>query len=363
MSARNNPAGDDSLMRAALAEARKGIRKTAPNPTVGAVISKNGKILARGWHRGAGKPHAEIEALRNLPDPALARGATLHVTLEPCSTHGRTPPCTDAIIQAGFARVVFGATDPNPAHAGRAQKILEQAGIQTLAGVLAEECNRINRAWNKWIATGFPYVTAKAGMSLDGRIASPPDRRWITSDAARQDAMRLRAECGAVLVGAETVRTDNPRLTIRGLRVKEQPLRIVWSRTGDIPHDCHLLTDAHRDLRLVYKGKSLSAVLRDLGQRGVQHVLIEGGGRTLGEALDRRLIDRIVFYIAPVLLGGPTPALGGRGAASNESAVRLKNPTFRRIGPDLKIEGEVECQTKIPLAAKNACGNLHLSPT
>jgi diaminohydroxyphosphoribosylaminopyrimidine deaminase/5-amino-6-(5-phosphoribosylamino)uracil reductase len=328
-------------MRAALAEARKGLGKTGPNPAVGAVISKNGKILALGWHRGAGKPHAEIEALKNLKNPALARGATLHVTLEPCSTHGRTPPCTEAIIQAGFARVVFGATDPNPKHAGRAKEILEAAGIQTLSGVLGEECTLLNRAWNKWIATGLPFVTAKAGMSLDGRIASPPDRRWITSDAARRDAMRLRAECGAVLVGAETVRTDNPLLTIRGLRVKEQPLRAVWSCSGQIPSDCHLLTDEHRDRTIIYKGKPLAAVLRDLGKRGVQHVLIEGGGKTLGEALDRRLIDRIVFYIAPVLLGGPTPALGGHGAPSNESALRLKTPTYRRIGPDLRVEGEL----------------------
>lgn len=342
MSVRSQPAGNDALMRAALAEARKGLGKTGPNPAVGAVISKNGKILSLGWHRGAGKPHAEIEALGNLKNPALARGATLHVTLEPCSTHGRTPPCTGAIIQAGFARVVFGATDPNPKHAGRAKEILEDAGIQTLGGVLSEECALLNRAWNKWIATGIPFITAKAGMSLDARIASPPDRRWITSEAARRDAMRLRAECGAVLVGAETVRTDNPQLTIRGLRVKEQPLRAVWSRSGQIPSDCHLLTDEHRDRTIIYKGKPLAAVLQDLGKRGVQHVLIEGGGKTLGEALDRRLIDRIVFYIAPVLLGGPTPALGGHGAPSNESALRLKNPTYRRIGPDLRVEGEIQ---------------------
>ncbi|MEI8294481.1 MAG: bifunctional diaminohydroxyphosphoribosylaminopyrimidine deaminase/5-amino-6-(5-phosphoribosylamino)uracil reductase RibD [bacterium] len=341
MSARSLHAADESLMRAALAEARKGIGKTGPNPAVGAVISKNGKILSRGWHRGAGQPHAEIEALRNLKKTGLARGATLHVTLEPCSTHGRTPPCTEAIIAAGFDRVVFGATDPNPKHAGRALKILKSAGIEPHSGLLGEECALINRAWNKWIATGLPYVTAKAGMSLDGRIASPPDRRWITSPAARQDAMRLRAGCDAILVGAETVRIDNPRLTIRGLRAKTQPLRIVWSRTGDIPPDCHLLTDEHRERTMVYSGKTLAAVLRDLGKRGVQHILIEGGGHTLGEALDRSLIDRIVFYIAPVLLGGPTAAVGGHGVPSNESAVRLKKPTYRRIGPDLLVEGEI----------------------
>jgi len=342
MSARSQLEKDEVLMRAAIEEARKGIGKTGPNPAVGAIISKGGRILSCGWHRAAGKSHAEIEALKNLANPGMARSATLHVTLEPCSTDGRTPPCTRAIIQAGFARVVFGATDPNPKHAGRAEKILKNAGIQTLSGILGDECALLNRAWNKWISTGIPYVTAKAGMSLDGRISSPTDRRWITSPAARRDAMRLRAECGAVLVGAETVRTDNPLLTVRGPRIKEQPLRVVWSRSGQIPSDCHLLTDEHRDRTIVYKNKSLATVLQDLGRRGVQRVLIEGGGQTLGEALDHRLIDHIVFYIAPVLLGGPTPALGGHGVPSNELAPRLKKPTYRQVGPDLRVEGEVK---------------------
>lgn len=342
MSAQSQLEKDEFLMRAAIEEARRGMGKTGPNPAVGAIISKNGRILSCGWHRAAGKPHAEIEALKNLANPAMARSATLHVTLEPCSTDGRTPPCTEAIIQAGFARVVFGATDPNPKHAGRAEKILKSAGIETLSGILGDECALLNRAWNKWISTGIPYVTAKAGMSLDGRISSPTNRRWITSPAARRDAMRLRAECGAVLVGAETVRTDNPLLTVRGPRVKEQPLRVVWSRSGQIPSDCHLLTDEHRDRTIVYENKPLTTILEDLGRRGVQRVLIEGGGRTLGAALDRRLIDHIVFYIAPVLLGGPTPALGGHGVPSNESAPRLKKPIYRQIGPDLRVEGEIE---------------------
>jgi len=361
MTARSQHAADEELMRAALSEACKGIGKTGANPAVGAVISKNGKILSLGWHRGIGRPHAEIEALGNLKNPTLARGATLHVTLEPCSTQGRTPPCTSAILEAGLARVVFGATDPNPKHAGRAINILTAAGIQVLSGILAEECTFINRPWNKWIATGLPYVTAKAGMSLDGRIASPPDRRWITSLAARRDAMRLRAECGAILVGAETVRTDNPHLTIRGLRVKDQPLRAVWSRSGQIPSDCHLLTDEHRDRTIIYKGKPLAAVLHDLGKRGVQHALIEGGGHTLGEALDRGLIDRIVFYIAPVLLGGPTPAIGGLGASNNASAPRLKNPSFCQIGPDLRVEGEVAYEPNFALAPDPLCGKFSSS--
>jgi len=344
MSRSSSPATDERLMRRAIAEARKGLGKTSPNPAVGAVISKNGRVLASGWHRAAGLPHAEIAALANLQNPQLARGATLHVTLEPCSTHGRTPPCTSAIRDAGLARVVWGATDPNPKHAGRAQAILEDAGIEVRTGVLAEECATINRAWNKWIRTGMPYVTAKAGMSLDGRIASPPNRRWITSEPARRDAMKLRSQCGAVLVGAETVRTDNPRLTIRGLSVEQQPWRVVWSRSGEIDPASHLLTDEHRDRTLVFQGRSLRATLRELGKRGVQHVLIEGGGYTLGTAFDQNLVDHAVLYIAPVLLGGPTPATGALGVSSNAAGLALQNTTYHRVGGDLRIEGQVARQ-------------------
>lgn len=329
---------DEAMMRLAIREARKGIGKTAPNPAVGAVLVRKGKILASGWHRAAGRPHAEIEALKKTSD---ARGATLYVTLEPCSTHGRTPPCTSAIIQAGITRVVFGATDPNPAHAGRATAILQKAGIEVSSGILSSECALLNRAWNKWISTGLPYVTAKAGMSLDGRIASPPDRRWITSEAARRDAMKLRAECDAILVGAETIRIDNPHLTLRGLRAAKQPWRVVWSRSGKIPKASNVLTDIHRERTLVFSGKSLRTVLKELGRRGVQHVLIEGGGRTLGEAFDKELVDRVVFYIAPILMGGPVPALGGSGVASNEEGLRLRDPVYKKIGPDLRIEGEI----------------------
>ena len=321
-------------MRLAIREARKGIGKTAPNPAVGAVLVRNGKIVSKGWHRAAGKPHAEVEALRKVSDAARC---TLYVTLEPCSTHGRTPPCTTAIIQAGIRRVVFGATDPNPAHAGRAKKILNKAGVEVLTGVLADECRKLNAAWNKWIATGIPFVTAKAGMSLDGRIASFPDSRWITSEAARADAMKLRANCDAILVGAETVRVDDPQLTFRGAGKSRQPWRVVWSRLGEIPPDSKILTDEFRDRTLVFKGKSLLSVLRDLGRRGVQHVLIEGGGRTHGEAFDRGLVDRVVFYVAPVLLGGCTPAVGGRGKLD----IQLANPVYKKIGADLRIEAEV----------------------
>ena len=325
---------DEAMLRLAIRDARKGIGKTAPNPAVGAVLVRNGEVISKGWHRAAGKPHAEIEALGKV---SSAAGCTLYVTLEPCSTHGRTPPCTAAIIESGISRVVFGATDPNPSHAGRAIKILKKAGVEILSGVLVDECRELNAAWNKWIATGLPFVTAKAGMSLDGHIASFPGRRWITSEAARADAMRLRANCDAILVGAETVRVDDPHLTLRGISKSPQPLRVVWSRSGKIPSDSKILTDEFQDRTLVFKGKSLRAVLQDLGRRGVHHVLIEGGGRTHGEAFDRGLVDRVVFYVAPVLLGGSTPAVGGRG----KHDIQLVNPVYKKVGADLRIEAEV----------------------
>jgi len=333
---------DLKMMRLALKEARKGIGNTSPNPAVGAVLVKNGRVLAKGWHQAAGCPHAEIEALRSLKNKSSAKGATIYVTLEPCSTHGRTPPCCESIIASGITRVVYGARDPNPKHAGGADTILRQSGIEVLSGVLELECASLNRAWNKWIHTGLPFVVAKTGMSLDGRIGSPKGRRWITSEASRKDAMQLRATSGAILVGAETVRADNPSLTVRGIPVKQQPLRIVWSRSGNLPSDCNLLTDEHREKTLVFEGKSLREVLQDLGRRGIEQVLIEGGGRTLGEAFDEGLVDHIVFYVAPVLIGGETPSVGGSGVENNARAIRLINPTYTRIGDDIRIEGAVD---------------------
>ena len=335
---------DIKFLRAALLEAARGSGQTRPNPAVGAVVVKKNRILACGWHRAAGSPHAEIEALRALKNISDARGATLYVTLEPCSTHGRTPPCTQAIIAAGIRRVVYGARDPNPSHAGRADRILKKAGVAVTRGILAKECALLNEAWNKWIATGFPFVVAKAGMSLDGCIASPPGRRWITSEESRLDAMRLRASCGAILVGGETVRADNPRLTIRGIPSASQPWRAIWTRSGKLPRKSHLFTDEFREKTLVYKNVPLREVLKDLGAKGVESVLIEGGGHTLGEAFDQRLVDRVVFYVAPTLIGGGVPAIAGRGAGSNEEGLRLNDATYQRIGPDLKIEGRVFSQ-------------------
>ncbi len=338
-----NPAvNDDKFMRRALAEARKGAGKTTPNPAVGAVIVKAGRVLATGYHRAAGEPHAEIEAIRALKNPGQARGATIYVTLEPCSTRGRTPPCTDAIVRHGFARVVYGATDPNPAHAGRAAALLRAAGIAVDIGILHAECHALNTAWNHWIRTGSPYVIAKCGLSLDGRIGSHPESRWITSAESRRDAMQLRSSVDAILVGGGTVRADNPMLTVRlGNGEGRQPWRVVWSRSGDIPPDCHLLADAHRDRTLLFERQSLKEVLAALGRLEIVSVLIEGGGFTLGKAVDENLVHEVVFYMAPQILGGGIPAIGGLGVESIALGRHLRDVAYTQIGNDIKIAGKL----------------------
>jgi diaminohydroxyphosphoribosylaminopyrimidine deaminase/5-amino-6-(5-phosphoribosylamino)uracil reductase len=333
---------DQRFMRAALREARRGVGHTSPNPAVGAVIVRGGRVVARGFHRRAGEPHAEIEALRALKNPALARGATIYVTLEPCSTHGRTPPCVEAIVAAEFARVVIGAIDPNPAHAGRGVESLRRVGIGVTTGVLEAECRALNAAFNKWIVTGLPHVTAKAGMSLDGRLTRPPgEGQWLTSAASRADAHRLRAEVDAILIGAGTLRADNPRLTVRGVPGVRQPWRVVVAGRDPLPKGAHIFTDEHRDRTLVYRGKSLRTVLRDLGRKQIASVLIEGGTRVLGEAFDARLVDRVEFYVAPLLCGGPAVVVGGKGAGSTAESLALQNPRYTKIGSDLRLEASV----------------------
>jgi diaminohydroxyphosphoribosylaminopyrimidine deaminase/5-amino-6-(5-phosphoribosylamino)uracil reductase len=332
---------DVKFMRAALREAARGVGQTSPNPAVGAIVVRGERIVARGFHRHAGLPHAEIEAIRALKNPAFARGATLYVTLEPCSTHGRTPPCCDAIRAHGFARVVIGAIDPNPAHAGRGIELLRVAGIDVRSGVLEDECRELNVAFNKWIVTKQPLVIAKAGLSLDGRLTRPPgEGQWLTSAAARADAHRLRAQVDAILIGAGTLRADNPRLTVRGICGARQPWRIILTRSGRLPEDAHVFTDEHRERTLVYRGQSLRAVLRDLGKKQITSVLIEGGGAVLGDAFDRRLVDRVHFYLAPLLCGGPH-AIGGRGAGSTAESLALRNVQAARVGPDLRLMAEV----------------------
>ena len=323
-------------MRAALKEAKKGVGQTSPNPAVGAILVVKNRIVARGHHRGAGCDHAEIECLHNFAEVVSAR-ATLYVTLEPCSTVGRTAPCTNAIIKSGVKNVVIGAVDVNPRHSGKGIAPLRNAGIKVREGVLAEECAHLNEAFNKWIVSRRPFVIAKCGMSLDGRLTRPPaEPRWITDFSARRDARELRAYVDAILVGAETVRVDNPRLTVRRPYAR-QPWRVVLAGVGDLSSRARLFSDRFTARTLVYRRKSLAAVLRDLGKRNVTSVLIEGGGKVLGQALEARLIDKVQLYLGPVLTGGPVIAFPSRGAEATANAMRLNRVSYQQIGQSVCI--------------------------
>jgi diaminohydroxyphosphoribosylaminopyrimidine deaminase/5-amino-6-(5-phosphoribosylamino)uracil reductase len=333
---------DEQFMSRALTEGRKGLGVTSPNPAVGAILVRQGRIIARGHHRGAGKAHAEVDCLRKVSD---AKAATLYVTLEPCSTHGRTPPCVDYIAQRGLRRVVIGAIDPNPQHRGRAIELLRAGGIEVASGILERECARMNDGFNKWIVTGEPFVIAKCAMSLDGRLTRPPgEAHWLSSATARRHAQRLRTEVDAIVVGAETIRRDNPRLTVRAGPRRKQPLRVVLTRSARLPKEAKVFTDANKERTMVYRGKSLHHVLHDLGKREILSVLIEGGGEVLSQALDQRLIDRFQIYLTPLFTGGNVLAFGGNGAGSTAEAMQLSQLAYERIGNDICMSGYAQPQ-------------------
>jgi diaminohydroxyphosphoribosylaminopyrimidine deaminase / 5-amino-6-(5-phosphoribosylamino)uracil reductase len=329
----------EKFMREALMEAKKALGETSPNPAVGALLVLDGKIISRGHHRRAGSPHAEVECLSRLRRSAPSR-AILYVTLEPCSTIGRTPACTKTIVAAGVRRVVVGDTDPNPLHRGRGIAELRSAGIEVVDGVLASECALINEGFNKWIQSGRPFVIAKCGMSLDGRLTRRPgESRWLTSATARRDAHELRAKVDAILIGAETLRRDDPRLTPRGVKKKAIPWRIVISRSGKLPRGARLFSDRFANRTLVYRNKSLEKVLRDLGKKEITSVLIEGGGEVLGQALDANLIDKVQIYLAALITGGSVIAFPGQGAGSTGEALKLTNLRYERLGSDICFTG------------------------
>ena len=333
------PNHDERFMRAALAEARKGVGLTSPNPAVGAVLVWKNKIVARGHHRRAGLAHGEIECLakfgRKIPADAI-----LYVTLEPCSTMGRTGPCTETIVEAGVRHLVIGAIDPNPKHSGRGIELLKNEGLDVEVGMLSAECTELNESFNKWVRTGIPFVIAKCGMSLDGRLTAPPSEgRWLTSAASRRDAQELRAGVDAILVGAETIRADDPRLTVRGTPGAKQPRRIVLSRSGKLPRAARIFTDRFAEFTTVYRGIDLRELLHQLGTEQITSVLIEGGGNVLGQAVDQCLIDKVQIYAAPILTGGPTIAFAGAGTESTQSAARINHIRYKKIDNDICIVG------------------------
>jgi len=360
---------DETYQGRALELAERGWGRVSPNPLVGAVVVREGRVAGEGWHEGPGTPHAEAVALAAAGD--RARGATVYTTLEPCNRFGRTPPCTRALIAAGVADVVVGALDPNLGEDAPGVRELRDAGIGVRVGVRADEAERQNAAFLTHVRTGVPFVVLKTASTIDGKAAAT-DRssRWITGEAARADAHRLRAWADAVVVGAGTVLADDPRLTVRvhELAAARAPLRVVVDGVGratlgrvfdDEAPTLVATTDAAEERvvagwrasgadvavldRDVGGGVSLPALFRELGKRDVQGVLLEGGPTLAWSAVRDGVVDRVVAYVAPRLAGGATAPgpVGGEGFAPIAASLPLELVSVRRIGDDVRIEADV----------------------
>ncbi|PIS18453.1 MAG: riboflavin biosynthesis protein RibD [Zetaproteobacteria bacterium CG12_big_fil_rev_8_21_14_0_65_55_1124] len=351
---------DEMYMRQALALAANGVGRTHPNPTVGAVIISGGEVAGTGWHRGPGKPHAEVDAITMAG--ARATGSTLYVTLEPCSAAGRTPPCTAAILRAGIARVVYASSDPNPQMAGGGAW-LQGHGVKVTANVLETEADALNRPFLYAHRLGRPYVIAKAAMSLDGKLATRRmDSKWISSELSRKHAHALRAQCHAILVGSGTLSIDNPSLTVRDVPlVGRPPLRVMFGShapafhadyhfaDGSVParlyvcHENRHIADWQRAGVDVVKVDGIPLMLRHLAVDHRWQILLEGGGGLHAAFLEARLTDEMVLYQAPILIGG-SDAVGlwqGTGVDRVKDAPRLVNVSRKMLGEDLLIRGRV----------------------
>jgi diaminohydroxyphosphoribosylaminopyrimidine deaminase/5-amino-6-(5-phosphoribosylamino)uracil reductase len=356
------------IMKRALSLARKGIGKTAPNPAVGCVIVQGEEIVGEGWHRKAGTPHAEIHALRRAGE--RARHADVYVTLEPCSHFGKTPPCADALVQAGVARVFVGMIDPNPEVRGKGVEILRAAGIEVFADILEGECRRLNDPFVKHVTTGRPFVILKSAMTLDGKTATAAgDSKWITSDKSRCYVHKLRGIVDGIMVGVGTVIADDPQLTCRTPGRGKDPVRIIVDSRLRIPSSARVLrqdSEARTCIATILResGKidelrgmsaeiiscrehngrvDLDDLLQKLGAMGIQSLLLEGGRELAGEALRLGLIDKYLLFYAPKLVGGEGMGLfGGTGVERMDDAPRLGDIRIRRFGRDFMIEGYPE---------------------
>lgn len=360
-------------MRRAIELASRGAGWTNPNPLVGAVVVKNGRVIGEGFHERYGQAHAERNALddcaRRGEDP---RDATMYVTLEPCCHQGKQPPCADAVIEAGITHVVVGSRDPNPLVAGGGIARLRGAGVQVTEDVLRAECDELNPIFFHYIQTNRPYVVAKWAMTIDGKIATRTgDARWVSSEASRTDVHELRHRLAAIMVGKGTVLADDPLLTARRNQPSNQPLRIVNDGRLQIPEDCQLVKTARevpvliataipdddpKALRLRRQGVDVAAVpgasgkvdlralMSLLGTRGVDSLLVEGGGGLLEAMFRARLVNRAIVYLAPKVVGGAdakTP-VEGRGVDKMADAFNLGAPAVERFGDDLKLTYEID---------------------
>jgi diaminohydroxyphosphoribosylaminopyrimidine deaminase/5-amino-6-(5-phosphoribosylamino)uracil reductase len=353
---------DQFYIKRTLSLARKAQGMTSPNPLVGAVIVRNGKVIAEDYHRKPGTPHAEALALAKAGDKA--KGSTLYVNLEPCChTEKRTPPCARAIIHAGIRKVIIGMPDPNPKVAGKGIIELEHAGIEVKTGILEDEAKKLNESYIKFITTGTPFVTLKIAMTLDGKIATPEGQsKWITGEKARQMVHRLRSSSDAIMTAIGTVKADNPQLTARTNSGKN-PLRIVidpnleissHAKILQVPPETIIVTKTQNEkndyleksgIQIIYFEEKLDLkwLMKKLGEMDVTSVLIEGGSSLNAHALEDGIVDKIMFFIAPVIIGGRDsfPSVGGKTFKKLEEAYRIKKIMVKRIGEDFLIEGYI----------------------
>lgn len=358
---------DTEYMRLALDLAGRGLGWTSPNPMVGAVIVKDGRVIGQGWHARYGDLHAERSALKNCTESPA--GATLYVTLEPCCHHGRQPPCTEAILEAGIRRVVVGSEDPNPLVAGKGIDILRRAGVIVETGVLREECDALNQVFFHYIQTGRPYVVLKYAMTLDGKIATRTGAsRWITGEAARHRVHEDRHRCSAILAGVGTVLADDPLLTCR-MEGGKNPLRIICDTHLRTPLTSQIVCTAREVPTILAAGTAaaeraaayeaagcrvwllpernahvdLDALMERLGSEKIDSVLLEGGGTLNWSALEQGLVQRVQAYIAPKLFGGTAKSpVEGLGVEQPDQAIRLNHMTLTPLGEDFLLEGEVD---------------------
>lgn len=359
---------DEYYMSLALNLALKGKGKVNPNPLVGAVIVKNGKVIGKGYHERYGKEHAEVNAFNNLSEGA--DNATIYITLEPCAHYGKTPPCVNKIIENNIKRVVIGAVDDNPLVTGKGIKKLKSAGIEVKVGVLEEECKKLNEVFFKYISTKRPFVLLKSAMSLDGKISTySGESKWITSKESREEVHKLRNDFMAILVGVNTIIKDNPRLTCR-VEDGRNPIRIVVDSFLRIPMDSNVIKDkeartiiattkfAKKDkilsLRnngievLVINSKNnkvdLDELMVKLGELNIDSILLEGGSTLNFSALKQGIVDKIQIYIAPKIIGGEkskTP-VDGQGIDKLKNAFKVRNLSYSKVGSDILLEGYID---------------------